>query len=300
MSYNKRMRDKTKRIGFIGAGKVGWSLGRHIRERGGQGYAVCGYCSRDIGTARAAAAFSGGQAFSSAGELAAGCDLLLLTVPDGQIAEAWHGLLPALAAGREAPLCIGHCSGSLGAEAFEPRPATAPGLSFGSMHPLLAVHDRENSFENFKGAYFTIEGEDGFAGFAKGLLAALGNPFCALDASQKTLYHAASVMVSNLVCALACVGTDTYKACGFDSGFAENAWRALFNGNAENIAAAGPVRALTGPVERGDTATVARHLEALSGDEREIYLLLSRKLIGAARQKNPGRDYSELARLLGA
>ncbi|MCL1895734.1 MAG: DUF2520 domain-containing protein [Clostridiales bacterium] len=292
------MQEIIKKIGFTGAGKVGFSLGRHIKERGGDGYTVCGYHSRDIESARAAAAFSGGQAYASAAELAAECDLLLLTVPDGQIAEAWRALAPELTeTGHKAPLCVGHCSGSLSAEIFEPKPE---GVSFGSMHPLMSIHDRENSFGNFKDAYFTIEGGGDFACFAQGLLTTLGNPFCMIDASQKTLYHAASVMVSNLVCALAFAGTQTYRACGFDSGFAENAWRALFRGNAENTIAAGPVHALTGPVERCDTATVARHLDALTGDDREIYLLLSRKLIGAARQKNPGRDYSELARLLGA
>ena len=105
-------------------------------------------------------------------------------------------------------------------------------------------------------------------------------------------------MVSNLVCALAYEGMETFKACGLDEDFAESAWRSLFLGNAENTASVGPVRALTGPVERGDAATVARHLAALSGDAREIYLLLSRTLVETARLKNPDRDYSELTGIL--
>ena len=291
------MHDTLQKIGFIGAGKVGWSLGRYISERGGPDYTVCGYYSRDIGTARGAAAFAGGRAFDTAAGLAAECDLLLLTVPDGQIAAVWSELSAALPHDRETPLCVGHCSGCLSAEIFVEKPA---GCSFGSMHPLLSVHDRETSYKNFAGAYFTIEGDEAFIDFAKELLTALDNSCCTIEAEHKTLYHAASVMVSNLVCALAFTGTETYKKCGLDGEFAGMAWRSLFLGNAKNIAEAGPVRALTGPVERGDTATIANHLEKLSGDERDIYLLLSRKLIETAREKNPDRDYSELALLLGA
>ncbi|MDR3364944.1 MAG: DUF2520 domain-containing protein [Clostridiales Family XIII bacterium] len=295
----------TAKIGFIGAGKVGYGFGRHITERGNRGCAksgfeVAGYVSRDKASACEAAAFAGGRAYGSAAGLAAESDLLLLTVPDGAIAEAWRQMSDELLdrqARRGRPLCIGHCSGSLGARVFGPRPLDA-NIFFGSIHPLAAIYDRTSAYKKLDGAFFTTEGDEPFAHFAGELLSALGNPFREIDAAQKTLYHAASVMVSNLVCALAYAGTKTFKACGLDDAFAESAWRALFLENAENIAALGPVLALTGPVERADAATAARHLEALSGDERESYLLLSRILAEAAQKKNPSRDYSEMKTLL--
>lgn len=52
---------------------------------------------------------------------------------------------------------------------------------------------------------------------------------------------------------------------------------------------------MTGPLERGDDATLRRHLEALGdGDLREIYLLLSKSLLPVAREKHPQRDYSDI------
>ena len=293
---------EARQLGFIGAGKVGFSLGRHVKENGGGSYQVRGYYSRDPESARAAAAFAGGRTFETAEELANECDLLLLTVPDGQIQEVWRRLHGALPAGRPAesgPLFVAHCSGSLDSRVFGRSPDDDGRFSFGSLHPLVAVHDRETAYKRLGGAYFTVEGDPVFTEFAAGFLTALGNPFCLIDAKQKTLYHAASVMVSNLVCALAYEGMEAYKNCGLDGQFAGSAWRSLFLGNAENIANLGPVAALTGPVERADTATVARHLEVLSGEQKEIYMLLSRTLIEAARQKNPDRDYSELESLLG-
>ena len=282
----------TKNVGFIGPGKVGCSLGRHIAENG-RGFAVRGYYGRSEEAAREAAAFTDSSAFGAPEELAATCDLLLLTVPDKHIADVWDSLSGKLAY-RNKPLYVGHCSGSQNSGIFCPK----TGCHFGSIHPVLAVHDKESSYKNFAGAFFTIEGDEAFSALADELLTSLGNPFDFIEADQKTRYHAASVMVSNLVCALTYEGMETFKACGLDEEFSESAWRSLFLGNAQNTATAGPVQALTGPIERGDTATVARHLEALTGDAREIYLVLSRILIKTASQKNPDRDYSDLIKLL--
>jgi len=105
-------------------------------------------------------------------------------------------------------------------------------------------------------------------------------------------------MVSNLVCALAYTSSQTLEACDLDARFADEAWRSLFLKNAENISELGPVRALTGPVERCDTETVAGHLATLTGDVRNIYILLSMALTETARHKNPDRDYSEMISLL--
>jgi len=295
MIIGQKKAEGSKSIGFIGPGKVGCSLGRHIAEKGGDGFQVCGYFGRDPAATREAAAFAGGRAFDTAEGLAAECDLLLLTVPDKEIENVWASLAERLLPGRDGLLYVGHCCGSQGADTFCPK----PGCHFGSMHPLIAVHDKKNSYKIFDGAYFTIEGGEDFKAFAGNLLTSLGNPFCAIEAEQKAQYHAASVMVSNLVCALAYTGMETFKACGLDDGFADKAWRSLFLENAENTASFGPVSALTGPVERGDAATVALHLGSLSGEAREIYLLLSRTLTEIARIKNPGRDYSDILKLLG-
>ena len=283
---------KTKNVGFIGPGKVGCSFGRYIAENGGA-FTVAGYYGRDIDSAREAAAFAGGRAFESAEELAFGCGLLMLTVPDKLIESVWASLAVNLP-DRNEPLYVGHCSGSQGSEVFSPK----PGCHFGSIHPVLAVPDKLASYESFNKAYFTIEGDEAFASVAEVLLTELGNPFSSIDADQKIKYHAAAVMVSNLVCALTFEGMETFKDCGLDEKFADYAWRSLFLENAENIASLGPVQALTGPAERGDADTIARHLDALSGDAREIYLTLSRVLIETAQQKNLDRDYSELRNLL--
>ena len=68
--------------------------------------------------------------------------------------------------------------------------------------------------------------------------------------------------------------------------------------SASNAAQKGAVQALTGPVERGDAKTVMSHLEAINENEKEVYLLLTEKLVEIASEKNPDRDYTKLKKIL--
>ena len=86
--------------------------------------------------------------------------------------------------------------------------------------------------------------------------------------------------------------------CGFDREHARMAQRPLMLGNLNAIMDMDTVNALTGPAERADVDTVDAHLKTLSGDDREIYRMLTKKLVTLAKQKNPDRDYSQLKAVL--
>ena len=111
-------------------------------------------------------------------------------------------------------------------------------------------------------------------------------------------YHASAVMASNLVCGLYAMAAEELTACGFTEEEAEQALAGLFLDNASGIAAKGPVLQLTGPAERGDAETVAKHLDVLTGENRETYISLSRQVLRVAERKNPDRDYSAVRKLL--
>lgn len=274
-------------IGFVGAGKVGFTLGRYLAEKG---VSVAGYYSRSPASAREAAAFTGSAAFDTPGELADHCDTLFLTVPDGAIAEVWHQARALPIRGK----IICHCSGSLSSEVFDGVERT--GALACSLHPLCAVHDRLESWKTMDSVYFTVEGAS--RAELEKLLHVTGNPYSLIDADKKTLYHAACVTVSNLTVGLAQMGAELFARCGLDEDFAQNAWRALFLGNAENIARGGPMRALTGPIERGDADTIRSHLAALDGEALAVYRALSGVLVRVAEEKNPGRDYTDVKETL--
>ena len=141
--------------------------------------------------------------------------------------------------------------------------------------------------------------ENGFDFDLIPILTEAGLRFQIIDPSSKTRYHLAAVYASNLVCGLIGEASRLLQECGFGEEDALNALSPLIAGNVEHALAVGPVRALTGPVERGDVITLEKHLSVCESEEdRQLYLLLSEKLLRLAKEKHPERDYEEMEQFL--
>lgn len=275
------------KIGFIGAGKVGFSLGRYFVERDVH---VSGYYSRNLESSKEAAEFTRTKYYTELEELIKESDTLFLTVPDGSIREVYSKMIQLNIEGK----CLVHCSGALSSMVFSG--ISQKGARGYSVHPICAVSDKFTGYQDLSKAYFTIEGKD--VKDLEELFLRCGNTVETIMAEEKVKYHAAAVYASNLVVGLYDIAAGLLKECGLSETFADHALKPLFMGNATNIASDGAVSALTGPIERADVETVARHLTALDEKEREIYRLLSQRLIEIAKHKNPGRDYHEVSMLL--
>ena len=275
------------KIGLIGAGKVGFSMGKYLTERGVN---VSGYYSSRSESAKEAAIFTKTKYYESIEEIVEASDTLFLTVPDGKIREVYSEIIQTDIKGK----CLVHLSGALSSEVFSGiRERGAKGFS---IHPICAVSDKLTGYRDLSKAYFTVEGENAEE-FAE-LFRSFGNHVEVISAEHKVKYHAAAVFASNLAVGLYDFASGMLKDCGLSAEFSGQALLPLFLGNAENIRAYGTVQALTGPVERADGATIQKHLTALTEDEREVYCLLSQRLIDIAKQKNPEKDYRMLRQLL--
>lgn len=286
------------RAGFIGAGKVGFSLGKYLAEGG---IALSGYYSKSPDSAKEAAAFTGSRYYETLADIVGDSDTLFITVPDGCISEIWDDMrsLPI----EDKNIC--HCSGSIPSTVFFN--AEERGACRYSIHPLYAVSSKYESYRELSKAYFAIEGSPLRLDDIRQCFENLGNRVGIISPEVKTLYHAAAVMVSNQVIALADMGAQLLQQCGFEKEDAEKALAPLILGNAEAVTSAGPEKALTGPCERGDEKTVAAHLTALGKakeagalDEEilQSYRVLSKRLVKIAERKNPGRDYRKLKKEL--
>ncbi len=277
------------KIGFIGAGKVGFSLGKYLSVNG---IGLSGYYSRNLNSAEEAAEFTGSKAFSTPGELIRESTVIFITVPDGAITDVFNNIRELGISGK----LICHCSGALSAGEAFPDISTsgAQGLS---IHPLFPVSSKYDSYKELRNAFFCLEGDR--ADEWRDILTSLGNPVRIIDGSVKVRYHAACAISSNLVCALAAESVSLLKECGFTADEALQALRPLAMSNMSKVFEAGPVSALTGPVERNDVSTVSKHLKCFGTDEeRELYTAVSRKLTEVASEKHPETDYSELSKLL--
>lgn len=276
-------------VGFIGAGKVGFSLGKYLQNHGVK---VTGYYSKTFTSAQLAADFTKTKAYASIKQIVGDNDTLFVTVPDGAIADVWDYMRNLDI--RNKNIC--HCSGSIASTAFFD--AQNKGAFAYSVHPLYAINDKYNSWKDLGKAYVAIEGSKEHLAQIKAMFERAGNVVIAMDTAKKALYHASAVMASNLVTSLFDLSSQMLVKCGFSKDDAVEALLPLTLGNVANIKNVGVQNALTGPVERNDISTVEKHLQAFAQNDeltvQELYKLLSQNLIEIAQQKYPDRDYAKL------
>lgn len=279
------------KIGMIGAGKVGFSLGKFFAQGG---VPVTGYYSRTPESAKEAAAFTDSQYYSDLKKLIEDSDAIFITVPDQAIQTVYQQVRQFDV--QDKFLC--HCSGALSASDAFPgiEDSGARGVS---IHPLFPVSSKYDAYRELPDAFFCLEGDEAGAALFRALLEGLGARVQTISAPSKVRYHAGCAMASNLVCALAQMSIDLLTGCGFTPDGARQALAPLMRSNLEHLLELGPTAALTGPVERCDTITVEKHLDQLSPPEtREVYRLLSQKLVELAQRKHPETDYGPLTVLL--
>jgi predicted short-subunit dehydrogenase-like oxidoreductase (DUF2520 family) len=222
-----------------------------------------------LGTALSAALSAAGHAVR--GPLGRGADLrdatvVLLCVPDGEIAPA----AAAIAGGRDG-LLVGHCSGATGLDVLLPHEGF-------SLHPLMTVPDGAQP-TIFAGAGCAIDGTTPRAlATAEALADALGMRATQVREEDRAAYHAAASIASNFLTTLEGAAERLAATAGVDRELLVPLVRAAV----ENWAQQGAERALTGPIARGDQATVARQREAV--EERTPDLLpLFDALVDATR-----------------
>ncbi|HAS12216.1 MAG TPA: DUF2520 domain-containing protein [Acidimicrobiaceae bacterium] len=220
---------------IIGPGRAGGALATALS---GAGWRVDGPLGRDHDPATATA----------------GARVVLLAVPDGDVA----GLAASLAPG---DAVVAHVAGSLGLDVLAPHQRVA------SVHPLVSLPDADLGARRLAGAWFAVAGDP----VAAEVVDALGGRSVAVADEDRTTYHAAAAVAANHLVAL----LGQVERLARQVGVPLEAYLDLARGAFDNVAEVGPAAALTGPVARGDRATVARHLAAIPEDERTIYAVLA-------------------------
>lgn len=277
-------------IGIIGAGKVGVSVGRYLKDNNIQ---ISGFYDTDSDNAAFAAQFTQTDCFSDLEELVKVSDTLFITTPDNVIGSVWDCIKNNMSVQNK---IVCHFSGALSSDVFTDSQSTGAGVC--SVHPMLAFSDKLTSYRIPANTFFAIEGEETAVSAVKSLFESLGNTVCRIDKSKKSLYHTAASVLSNEIVALLDMGYSLLEQCGFSRDDAVGATKNLVSGNVKSVLENGCVNALTGPVERNDLQTVKKHVESLEGEDRQIYILLAKRLVKLAKAKNEDRDYLRLTELL--
>jgi predicted short-subunit dehydrogenase-like oxidoreductase (DUF2520 family) len=281
----------------VGCGRVGITWARHLAAVGG---VPVGFVSRRRSSARAAAAAAGGgQAFEDLGAALREANLILITTPDGQI-EATGRELAATRALKSGSTVL-HCSGALDADTLAA--VREGGAHAGSLHPLQSFAAPVLERNPFQGIVMAGEGDAPAVALGEDLAVRLEARFIRLPPGTKTLYHAAAVTASNYLVALLGGALEMLSACELDARDAFEVLAPLVRGTLANIDRMGIPEALTGPIARGDAATVERHCRDLAA-QRPALLRLYRVLgeytlaVAQARGELDARQIEALQALL--
>jgi predicted short-subunit dehydrogenase-like oxidoreductase (DUF2520 family) len=273
-------------VGVIGAGRVGSALGAALARAGHE--IVAASAVSDQSRARAERLLPG-VALMPADEVVAVADFVLLAVPDDVLRPLVAGLADT-DAWRGGQL-VAHTSGAQGIGVLDP--AAARGVLALALHPVMTFTGRDEDQDRLAGATWGVTSPEELRPVAEALVVEMGGEPVWVPESARPLYHASLTIASNHLVTL------VNDALGLLSGagVAESARLAapLLSASLDNVLRLGDA-ALTGPVVRGDVATVTAHVATLARSAPEVlpsYVAMARRT--AERAQASGRLSAERA-----
>ncbi|MDP9848216.1 Rossmann-like and DUF2520 domain-containing protein [Streptosporangium lutulentum] len=255
-------------VGVIGAGRVGSALGVALTRAGHRVVAASGVsdASRERAVERL------GVVPSRPEDVAARSDLLLLTVPDDALPDLVAGLV-----GTGADLrgkLVAHTSGAYGLAVLNP--AIKAGALPLALHPVMTFTGRDDDLRRLTGISYGVTAPDPLRPVAEALVIEMeGEPVWVED-ENRALYHAALAAAANHMVTLVAESSELLRKVGVDQ--PGRMLGPLLGAALENVLRLG-ITGLTGPVVRGDAATVRKHVDALilaAPEAADAYVALAR------------------------
>ena len=279
-------------LSCIGAGRLGKTLCHLFAQHLHIGHII--NCSED--SARLAVKFIGaGQARRVPVDSA---DIWLIATPDNEI-KAASAVLRTASVLRESDTVF-HCSGALNAAELD-----ISDCHTASVHPIHSFADPQQSISQFAGTPCGMEGNRSALDRLQLLFERVAAKPFVIDSQQKALYHAATVMTCNYLVGLLELGQKMLTAAGVSPQQGVNPLEPLIRQTLDNYFNTDAISALTGPISRGDTATVASHIQALQqqpNNWQQVYRALGNttRAIAAKQGQASAENLSAIDRLLNS
>lgn len=244
------------RVGVIGAGRVGAVLGAALAQAGHEVVATSAV-SQD--SRRRAERLLPGVPIKPPPEVVDAADFVLLAVPDDTLRGLVSGLANA-GAWRSGQL-VAHTSGSVGISVLDP--AAARGVLALALHPAMTFTGRSEDVQKLTGATFGVTAPDELRPVAEALVVEIGAEPVWVPELARPLYHAALTVGANHLVTIVNDAVDLLAQSGVEH--PARLLAPLLSAALDNALRLGDA-ALTGPVSRGDVATVRTHLATLEQD----------------------------------
>jgi predicted short-subunit dehydrogenase-like oxidoreductase (DUF2520 family) len=264
------------RVAIVGAGRVGTSIGLLLKSAG---HPIVGCSTRSSRTLDRAVKSLSCTGTTSARDAVAGADIVVIAVPDDAVGRIATDLVGAVGDGT----FVFHTAGSLGVEPLGE--LAAAGADVLAIHPLQSIPSVAEGVKRMKGSYFGVTAEPRLLDWGRGIVDGLGGKFLHVEEADRTIYHACAVIVSNYLVLL--------SALIEQEGRALEPYLPLMKGTLQNLSELPPLEAMTGPIARGDSGTVHKHLRVLSEETSAIYRSLGEAAISILRSGGRLDDEAE-------
>ncbi len=186
--------------------------------------------------------------------------VVLITTPDDVISPVARELAEAPVSWKSR--LVLHCSGFLTSAILQP--LARQGAAVASLHPLQTIASPREAVKAVRHGFFSIEGDQQALPVLASMVEHIGARCLKIDPRHKVLYHAAAVMASNYLVSLTGLCVDLMEQADVPPEQGLEALTPLVQGALDNVKRLGHRSSLTGPISRGDLATVRGHLDALA------------------------------------
>lgn len=199
-------------------------------------------------------------------------DIVFITTPDDIIGEVAK-LLADSGVDIDGDIIV-HMSGSRSSGVLRPI-APKCGGTF-SLHPMMSILGQPIDFSK---VFFTLEGGGEQEDMMLDMLWRSDIHYSRISGNDKALYHAASCFSANYTVVLLDIARQIYSDMGFNDQQIRELVIPMMRQVLDNVEQNGSQSALTGPISRGDTGTVQKHLESLK--PYDLYTKIYRVMGGA-------------------
>jgi predicted short-subunit dehydrogenase-like oxidoreductase (DUF2520 family) len=223
-------------------------------------------------------------------------DVLWLCVPDAAIAQVTRRLVERVAArGRQLKgQIVVHSSGALSGQVLSA--AAHAGASVASVHPVMSFPTRTPV--PLQGVPFGVEADAAGRRVLNSIVRRIGGRPFAINASSKALYHAVGMLSSPLLVSHLAAAQQAATLAGFSTRQARGLIEPIARATLENFFLRGAGKSFSGPIARGDVATIRLHLRALKPHPMLAGVYRSLALYALETLPAPGKQ--EVRRLLGS
>ncbi|PIT11158.1 hypothetical protein BGI30_04385 [Snodgrassella alvi] len=149
----------------------------------------------------------------------------------------------------------------------------------GSLHPVFAFAKIETAINTLAGHLCAIEGDSAALPILQQLAQIAKLNSFNIDACQKNRYHAALTISANFLVTLNAYARNILTSLSLPQNLAEDLVNQLMQQNLDQLKIMSPAEALTGPIKRGDSNTIAHHWQALKPSEQIIYKALAEQTL---------------------